>query len=398
MTAPEGVSSESDRRTDERPEPGRPAGPRTARLINDRAAYDLLLERGPLTRAELRVLTGLSRPTVGDLVERLEAQGLLEVVGEAGAERRGPNARLYGVAAGHAHVVGVEVRSSLVLASVTDATARVVGSAALPLDTNAAPDVIVHRAIEAALDDAGLAAERLRAVVVGTPGLVDPATGDVSFVASLPTWHANLLPGLRARLAVPVVLENEVNLAGLAEYRLGAGVGHDTFGLLWLDDGVGLAVLLGGRLHRGASGGAGEVAYIPFTEGATLQSLLGGEAIRGLACEIDGIDEAVAASTGLTDLVAAASDPLLDAIADRVALGAGGICAVLDPGFLVLAGAVGRVGGTALAERVGQRLADLIPLETTVVAAEVEGNPVVRGAVLVALDLVRDEIFSLGSV
>ncbi len=77
----------------------RTASPSTARAIDDRLALELIQGQGPLTATQLKTLTGLYRPTVADLVERLQDCGLIRVVGEAGAERRGPNARLYKIAA-----------------------------------------------------------------------------------------------------------------------------------------------------------------------------------------------------------------------------------------------------------------------------------------------------------
>jgi len=362
-----------------------PASPQLVRQLNDRKAFELLLSRGPLTRPQLRALTGLSRPTVGDLVDRMEAAGLVAVVGEAGTDRRGPNAALYGVVAGRAHVAGVEVRPRMVLAVVADVTGRTVGSARVPFDLDAPPAEVVHQAVRSAL--AAASVDALRSVVVGTPGLVDPSTGDLSFVASLPTWHASLRPALRERLDVPVLLENEVNLVGLAEHRLGAMRGRDTFALISLGRGIGVAVVLGGQLYRGASGGAGEAAYLPVGTG-TFQQLAGGDAVRALA-RSHWLD----ADAGLEAVTANGSEAFLDELADRVATGAAGICAVLDPGVVVLAGEVGRAGGSALAERVAAGIARRVPLPTEVVAGTVDGDPVLRGAVLVALDLLHEETF-----
>jgi predicted NBD/HSP70 family sugar kinase len=375
----------------------RPASSRTARLINDRVAYDLLLERGPLTRGQLRELTGLSGPTVSELVQRLENSGVIASVGEAGAERRGPNAVLYGIVADRAYVAGVEVSPREVRAVVTDLLGRSVGSAELTMDRGQAPDQLLHSAVSAALADASAAGERLRAVVVGTPGLVDPSTGDVSYVASLPTWHSNLLSGLRERLGVPVLLENEVNLVGLAEHRLGAASGQETFALLSLGDGIGVAIVLAGRLYRGASGGAGELSYLGLGDGRSFQAYAGGPALleigRRHGFAFDRPAELVAAAVA----AGVAGSACLDEIADRVSLGVQGLCAVIDPGFVVLAGAAGHAGGAELADRVSDRIGKLTPLPTTVVATTVDGNPVVRGAVLIALDLLRDELFPVRS-
>ncbi len=403
--------------------PPRTATPRTARLINDRAAFELLLDRGPLTRSQLRALTGLSGPTVAALIHRLEAAGLVAAVGEAGAERRGPNARLFGVVADRAHVAGVEVRPDAVVAVVTDLTGRSVGTAEVPQDPAIEPHRLVLAALDGALAHAGLAADRLHTVVVGTPGLVDPETGDLSYVARLPTWHANVLPGLRDRYGNRVLLENEVNLVGLAEHRLGAARGQDTFALLSLGSGIGVALVLDGRLLRGTSGGAGELAYVRYGR-ASLQEYLGGAAVLALArthgLHPSDVGTTAGESTGLGSLVraaAASTGPdaraFLDDLAERVGVGAAALCAVLDPGYLVLAGDVGRAGGEVLAGRVASRLAALVPLRTEVVPGTIGaapdggaspngtqpatdvavGNPVVRGAVLVALDLLHRETF-----
>ena len=85
-----------------------PGTPSLLRAINDRAALELLLERGPLTRAQLGELTGLSKVTASQLVERLEERQLVARVGELNGGR-GPNAQLYAVVPGSAYVVGVEV-------------------------------------------------------------------------------------------------------------------------------------------------------------------------------------------------------------------------------------------------------------------------------------------------
>src|SRR5688572_3305775 len=96
------------------------ASPSTARAINDRLALELLQEEGPLTAGQLKTMTGLSRPTVADLVERLQGSGLIRVVGETGADRRGPNARLYGIVADRAHLAALDVRTESVSVVVAD--------------------------------------------------------------------------------------------------------------------------------------------------------------------------------------------------------------------------------------------------------------------------------------
>src|SRR4029450_13336062 len=88
--------------------PQRPGTPRPLRAGDDRAALERLLERGPLTRPQLGVLTGLSKPTASQLLARLEERGLVHSVGEQEGGG-GPNARLYAVKPSAAYVIGIDV-------------------------------------------------------------------------------------------------------------------------------------------------------------------------------------------------------------------------------------------------------------------------------------------------
>ncbi|MFF4921316.1 ROK family transcriptional regulator [Kitasatospora sp. NPDC001261] len=387
----------------------RTATPSTARAINDRLALNLLLEQGPLTATELRGLTGLSRPTVADLLERLQRTGLVAVVGERGEQRRGPNARLYALVASRAHLAAFDVRSGGVSLVVADLAGRSLATAEVPVEGDGGPDTageIVATLLETAR---GAGVDRLHTVAVGAPGLVDPATGRLQSTGKLPAWHAELLAELRRLPGTEVILENEVNLAGRAEYRVGAARDRDTFVLLWLGHSVGAAVILDGRLRRGFSGGTGEICFLPVPGTVGLPSadsceggfhgLVGSAAICALArahgLPADPAGDAPAAEAAVRAALAAgeAGGGFLDELAERIAIGAAGVCVVLDPGCVVLGGEIGRAGGPELAGRVERRLALLSPLSTEVRAGTAGGGAVLAGAVLTAGDAARRDLF-----
>ncbi|MGP3638271.1 ROK family protein, partial [Streptomyces sp. 24-1644] len=241
-----------------------PASPSTARAINDRLALELLQRDGPLTATQLKTLTGLSRPTVADLVERLQGAGLIRVVGESGAERRGPNARLYGIVADRAHLAALDVRTDSVAVVVADLLGVTLAEDTLPIDVGTGTGPAIEQAVallERTARRAGPAP--LHSVGIGAPGLIDPATGELRDTTGLPAWHRGLVAALQQRLPATVLVENETNLAAVAEQRAGAARDRDTFVLLWLGHGIGAAVMLDGRLRRGASGGAGEIGFLP---------------------------------------------------------------------------------------------------------------------------------------
>ncbi|MBS2964597.1 ROK family transcriptional regulator [Actinocrinis puniceicyclus] len=372
--------------------PPHPATPQTARAINDRAALALFAARGALTAGQLQESTGLARPTVTELLGRLGSAGLIEQIGEIGADRRGPNARLYALAGRRACVAGIDARTDIVYLAVIDLTGRAVAerAAAIPSGTPAAAALDT---VTAALAEAVRGGESgpLHSVSIGVPGLINPVSGRVRPVAAEAGWHAELAHAVRERTgldAAAVTLDNEVNLAGIAEHRVIGPRGSDSFGLLWLGTaGVGASLILDGVLRRGASGGAGELGFL---------------AVPGAGPQVGRTD----CTGGLFDLVGpAAVARLADAhgvapdafehpafraeLSARIALGAAAFALVVDPGLVVLGGELGRAGGALLAAAVERRLAAVCPVPTSVRTTAVPGNPILTGAVATALDRAR---------
>jgi DNA-binding transcriptional ArsR family regulator len=280
--------------------PSRPGTPSLLRELNDRAALELLLDGRSLTRAQLSELTGVSKVTVAQMLARLEDRGLVTAVG-AQAGGRGPNAALYSVVPSSAYVAALYVEHGLVSTAVADVTGRVIAEeriAEAPDDAFGREDPVelVRSAVDRACRRAGVSVSMLSAFVIGSPGVVDPATGDPRLAINLPAWQDGVLAGLRGALHKNVLIENDVNLAAMAEHALGAAAGADDFVLVWLGVGVGLATVLGGRLHRGASGAAGEIGWLPVPGAPVtadvghpadggLQWLAGADAVRALAAE-----------------------------------------------------------------------------------------------------------------
>ncbi|MFI9117443.1 ROK family transcriptional regulator [Streptomyces venezuelae] len=371
------------------------ASPSTARAINDRFALRLLQDEGPLTATQLKNLTGLSRPTVADLVERLQGSGLVHVVGESGAVRRGPNAKLYGIVADRAHLAALDVRTSSVSVTVADLLGTTLAEASVPVGDEHGTGPAVEKAVallERTVKEAG--ADRLHTVAVGAPGLIDPASGELRDSTGLPAWHRRLVGVLQERLPAQVLVENETNLAAFAELREGAARDREDFVLLWLGQGVGAAVVLDGRLRRGASGGAGEIGFLPVPGTSGLPSATGCDGgFHELACA--SAVGTLAAAHGLDPAEALPTDhaAFLDALAARLAVGAAAVVSVLDPGCVVLGGETGHHGGTALAARVAAVLASLSPLRTEVRPSTLGDAAVLRGALLLARDAAQDALF-----
>jgi predicted NBD/HSP70 family sugar kinase len=393
--------------------PTRPGTPSLLRELNDRAALALLLDGKSLTRAQLSELTGVSKVTVAQMLARLEERGLVTAVG-SNSGGRGPNAALYSVVASSAYVAALYFEQGLVRTAVADVTGRVIAEVREdPASGEGDPVELVRSAVDRACQRAGVSVSMLSAFVIGSPGVVDPVTGDPQLAINLPAWHEGVLGGLRGALHKNVLIENDVNLAAMAEHAVGAAAGTGDFALLWLDVGVGLATVLGGRLHRGVSGAAGEIGWLavpgaPVTSdvkhpaGGGMQWLAGADAVRELAAEHGFAADGTGAGDAVRAAVAAAADgdaaarahDFLGELARRVALGAVAVCTVIDPGLVVLGGEVGLAGGPALASRVAAAVAAICPVRPRVVPTAVASDPVLRGALLTAVNQARADLLA----
>jgi predicted NBD/HSP70 family sugar kinase len=381
----------------------RPGTPSLLRELNDRAALDLLLAGEPLTRAQISERTGVSKVTVSQMLTRLEERGLVTVAGEQ-AGGRGPNAALYSVVPSSAYVAGLYIESGLVSAAVADVTGRRIADVSVDPNGGDDPVELVRGAVERACATAGVELSRLSSLVIGSPGVLDPQTGDPRLAVNLPAWHEGVLDGLRGVLRKPVVIENDVNLAAMAERADGAAAGLDDFVLVWIGLGLGLATVIGGQVRRGTAGAAGEIGWMPVHGAplpsgdkhpgdAGLQSLAGGKAVLALA-RSHGITAASAAEAVRAAVTGSGSDAFLDELAHRVAIGVAAVCVVLDPGLVVLGGAVGQAGGEPLASRVTAEVPRICLARPRVVPTEVRGEPVLRGAVLAALAHARSALLA----
>jgi predicted NBD/HSP70 family sugar kinase len=399
----------------------KPGTPSLLRELNDRAALELLLTEGPLTRAQISERTGVSKVTVSQMLARLEERGLVMIAGEQ-AGGRGPNAALYSVVRSSAYVAGLYVDFDLVSAAVADVTGQLVAS--VSVNPNGADDPVrmIRDALGRACESAGLDFSELSAVVIGSPGVLDPRTGAPRIAVNLPTWHEGVPDALREVLHTPVVIENDVNLAATAERAGGAAAGLDDFAFVWLGTGLGLAAVINGQVRRGFGGAAGEIGWMPVhgaplpagnehPSKAGLQAIAGGLAVQTLAAEygFGGATPADAITAALADLARAQSFPggparggngaaFMDELAHRVSIGVAAVCVVLDPGLVVLGGTVGKAGGTELAARVAAEVPRLCLAHPTVVPTSVPGEPVLLGAMQAALAQARAALLgSLGT-
>lgn len=390
-----------------------PGTPSLMRAINDRAALQALLEHGPVTRPELSGLIGLSKPTASQLLNRLRDAGLVVLDGRREG-LPGRTAETYKINPALAHVCALDVTGARIRALVAGITGDVLGEFHLPTPGRSGGDAVawVRAAVSGACEAAGIELGLLSRVTIGIQGALDPRTGRLWYASHIRGWQIDdLVGGIERDLGVAVAIENDVNLVAVAEHVHGAAKGHDDFVLLWCGRGIGVALMIGGRLHRGATGGAGEAGYMPMPGAPTaldlgryanhgFQALAGGQAVltvlrshgfRGTTPE-----RAMRATVrAWAETGTPAADVALREVARRVATGLAAVTALIDPELAVLTGEVLLAGGNELRGRIEHQLHMMTIPRPSLRISAVEGNPVLAGALEHALSVTRNEL--LGS-
>lgn len=327
------------------------------RTRNDREAFRLILEHGPLTRSRLGELSGMSKPTATQMIARLERAQLVLPVGEV-AGSRGPSAVSWGVRTDRVAGVAVNMLDGSIQAVLVDAAGSTYPIVDLPVQgEDRSPERDISRAIDAACAAAGADRRTVETVTVAVQAAVSRGQDTLSLTDSLPGWPAfGARARIEAELGVSVTLENDVNLATMAERSVGVAQDVDSFAFLWVGIGLGVGVDLAGTIHRGAHGSAGEIGYLTVSAGtgepgAVTTDLLGSQIILDLLG--DGERDYPDGIRALAD-----HDEVLQTVAERIALTIEPVLMVLDPAMIVLGGPTGLAGGRRLAELVAAQAAN----------------------------------------
>ena len=248
---------------------GRTGSLETLRRLNRLRVIDALRDEGLISRAEIARRTGLSRSTVSSLVSELQADGLVVERPEPAAAHgdqggRPPILLSFDASAGVA--VGIDFDHHHVRVAVSDLSSRILAEREQQLDT----DHAAHEGLDAAaalvselLEEAGVDEARVIGAGMCLPGPVHRPTGVVGSTAILPGWvGVAAAEEMHQRLDLPILVDNDANLAALAEAAFGAGRDAKDLVYLMISSGIGAGLVLNGRLYRGAEGLAGELGHV----------------------------------------------------------------------------------------------------------------------------------------
>lgn len=363
------------------------AGPPPALTDSARAVLRTVSTSGPITRPQLGTLLAFSKPTMSAAVGELEAHGLVAPRGTV----KGPTGRTavtYGLGPQAGTVVGVDAGTTHTHAIAAGLDGRPIAEADLPSSE-------IEGAVEQVLGGTRRDGP-LRAIAVAVPTIVSSALAPRGKGKDL----LDIAQRLQVRFRVPILLENNVNCAALAELREGTAQERASFIYLQVGVKIGLGIVIDGRLFRGFNGAAGEVGRLPFPWSATetprleaLEEYLGSASLVE-RCARDWPSEEGAPPRNAEELFTrAAISAHARACIDRHAADIGRLVAacvgVLDPGLAVLGGGVGQ--NELMVQQITRTVAELT-WPTEIAVSRLTRKATVLGAVGLAAD------YSLGTL
>lgn len=363
----------------------------------------LLTQINPATRPEMASACRLSRPTVLAAVERLEDAGLVQAVGQRSG-LPGRSATLYEVAPRAGVVAAVDIGGSNLRVALTDPCGRVLVESQDVTSVSGGPAIakkavqLLRRALKT------LAADRpLKVVAVSVPGVVaaDAATVHYAWNVGQPTPFDFRTP-IADAFRVPVVLDNNVNLAAIGEQWQGAAQHLDTFAVIAVGAGVGAGLVHNGHLLRGAHGAAGEVASLPLSAGHRPQRAGSPDEAGGIMLlrtaqartgwRGDLPPNSVQELFARAELGEAPAAALVEEESQRIALIAASVCAVVDPQAIILAGGVG--ANERLVSRTAEIVESLAPFPPAVLRSKLGVRASLVGAMALGLRSTQEQLIA----
>ena len=377
------------------------AAPPLLKDLNERTVLETIRVGAPISRAEISRRAGISKPTVSLALESLRESGLVR---EA---KRLPDGPSYGAVyfepvSEAALALGFDVGTHFVRGAICDLSGAIRARQDVELaqaEAGGAVEAIV-RLRDSLTAASGLSPELVDGAVVGVPGVVEAGTGVLRLAGNVEGLEGRAFADeLERALDVQVELENDINLAALGELWQGVASGVANFAFLSVGTGLGAGLVLGGELHRGRNGAAGE-----------LDVALGARTDNDDPCAaaVSALASRLASSGRQTELAppydtrsifgaARNGDPVgrevVGEVARRIALHVAPIAAVADVELVVLGGGIA-ANGDLLLDPVGRVLAEWLPFPPRVEVSTLGEAAILTGALAVGLQAARENVFT----
>ena len=236
------------------------------RHTNAQSILKLLRECGSCSKADLVRATGLSAPTIANVVKDLLLENLIEPLGE-GESSGGRPPDMIRFKAERGCLLAVEISAERISFLLTDLNGSELTSQNFSLaKRRTTPEAIcgyIADELKALLRKHKKTREQLLAMVVGVPAITNVESGSVLSISTLEGWRSVPLRAMLSKIVnCLVIVENDVNLAAQGEWYCGAAQSEEDFIFINIGTNVGAGIFLKGRIHHGSQWSAGEIAYL----------------------------------------------------------------------------------------------------------------------------------------
>lgn len=368
------------------------------RYINRSAILEILRIESPVSRTYLSERLNISLPTVMRIVDDLISNDLVRPLDQtewSGGRRRS----LLEFAGDTQTVIGVDLGGTNMYGALADLGGNVLEEIHLPQhDTSGEKSYTrLVQLIETLLENAVRSGLQMRGIGIGAPGITLHEEGIVTWAPSLNWRNYPLKTKLMDHFKMPVIVDNDVNLAVLGELWFGVGQNCQNMVLISVGTGIGAGIVIDGALYRGSHQASGEIGYllpgIPFLgkryEGyGALESIASGTGIATRARILieqygEEFDEDQITARSVFEAMGEGAEwakVVIDETIDYLAIAIGAISALFDPELIVLGGGVSR-SADVLINPILARLDGAIPIKPKLVASKLDRRAAVMGAV-----------------
>ncbi|UPT90044.1 ROK family transcriptional regulator [Bradyrhizobium barranii subsp. apii] len=384
--------------------PDAPSSP-VARQQSVRLVVERLLRDRSVSRAEIARSTGLSKQTISEVMRDLERDGWVHEDGQIQGSV-GRSAVTYALRPDAAFVLGIDLGGTKLHVALADLHGEIVAESIEPTSCDGGAAVVaqIDRMKDALLQRASVSAQRLRGGVMGSPGMVDPASGSIVIAPNIPGLDSlDVRAALRERLGIDVAIENDVNLAAIGEHWRGNSRKARSFAFIAVGTGIGMGIFSTGYLVRGARGAAGEIAYLPLggdpydargLRFGTLETAIGSAGIVERYIGLGGAPGSTVRDVFDRLAVEEAARVTIDEVSRILTTAILAVHSILDSEIIIMGGSIG--ARPELKVRIDEHLGRCMREPVRIELSALGNRATLIGAIGSAIDLVHRSLFGIG--
>jgi len=370
-----------------------------------RLVVERLLRDRSVSRAEIARSTGLSKQTISEVMRDLERDGWVHEDGQIQGSV-GRSAVTYALRPDAAFVLGIDLGGTKLHVALADLHGEIVAESIEPTSCDGGAAVVaqIDRMKDALLQRASVSAQRLRGGVMGSPGMVDPASGSIAIAPNIPGLDSlDVRAALRERLGIDVAIENDVNLAAIGEHWRGNSRKARSFAFIAVGTGIGMGIFSDGYLVRGARGAAGEIAYLPLggdpydargLRFGTLETAIGSAGIVERYIGLGGAPGSTVRDVFDRLAVEEAARVTIDEVSRILTTAILAVHSILDSEIIIMGGSIG--ARPELKVRIDEHLARCMREPVRIELSALGNRATLIGAIGSAIDLVHRSLFGIG--